>query len=302
MAATHPVLESPPKSSHHAPLISLLITFYKLLADLRIYPIRELQLGPHPSTSIDLDTAAEWQFTDPEALDLLYRIPYIVDEHNQGHRLMYETQSMCYLSERGDALAFEMARDPAYQNRMDLIPPHIVNLTHASNSGENLLYDVRARSITSWDHFGSKRDDYLDCTFRKMGDPENALVKWIRAYLSLHWVPDDMNWHHAITSPEKGADEPMDQDVALKKVFEESGWDIDVLPDRIVDDEDGTLLAATLEDARLKATRKFDIHVYTTKKKMWNRRWDDRNCQSRDEDESGNKLVSTSRMRKVTGD
>ena len=302
MATTQPPLDLRPKLGSHAPLISLLTTFYKLLADLRIYPIRELQLGPHLASSINLDVVAEWQFTDAEALDLLYQLPYIVDKHDQGHRLLYETQSMCYLSERGDALAFEMARDPAYQNRTDLIPPHIVNLTHANNGGENLLYDVRNRTITSWDHFGSKRDDYLDCTFKKMGDPENALVKWITAYLSLHWVPDDMNWHHAITSPEKGANDPMEQDVALKKVFEESGWISDVLPGHILDDEDGVLLAAALEEARVEATRNFDVQVYSTKKKMWYRKWDEGNYRGRDEYESDNEQISTSRLRKATGD
>ena len=300
MAAAHPPLDSRPKAGRHAPLISLLTTFYNLLVDLRTFPPRELQLGPHPPDSVDVVAAAEWRFTDPEALDLLYQLPYIVSDSNHDHRLLYETSPLCYLGQCGD-LAFEIARDPNYQKRMDLIPPHIINLTHAHNMGENLLYDVRARTITSWDHFGSKRDDYLDCTFRKMGDPDNALVKWIKAYLSLQWVPDDMNWHHPITSLEKGMDEPMEQDVALKKVFVESGWDIKVLPDRIVDDEDGALLARAFEEARLAATRDFDIQIYRTKKKMRYRKYDAGNFRGKDEYESDNERVSTSRARKATG-
>jgi len=96
-------------------------------------------------------------------------------------------------------------------------------------------------------------------------------------------------------------DEPMEQDVALKKVFVESGWDINVLPDRIVDDEDGALLARAFEEARLAATRDFDIQMYRTKKKMWYRKYDAGNFRGKDEYESDNERVSTSRARKATG-
>ena len=138
-----PQLQNPCHSNPHAPL-SLLTTFYTLLSDLRFYHPDKIAHPPHPPDSINLEEAAEYGFTDPDALALLYQLPYLVIGYDR--ELWYNAPHQCYVGDHAD---WETARDPTYLGNMDLIPRHMVNLTSPLNSGVNLLYDVRRRTITA---------------------------------------------------------------------------------------------------------------------------------------------------------
>lgn len=173
---------------------------------------------------------------------------------------------------------------------MDLIPRHMVNLTSPLNSGVNLLYDVRARTITAWNHFddgpvdeGDDNDADGEYDFarslrervpRGMGDVQNQLVQWVLWFLKLENVPKTFfnNANIAATIGEHVRDE----DKALRGVFEEAGWDMSVVKgiEERHWNRDGTALAARLEEARLKAKRNFDVETYTRLHKDWMRKFD----------------------------
>ena len=280
--------QSPQKSATsqpHAPLISLLTTFYTLLSDLRYHKAEQIAHPPHPSDSINLEEAAEYNFTDPDALALLYQLPYLVIS---GEReLWFNTPNQCYLGKHAN---WETARDPTYGGE-DLIPRHMVNLTSPYNSGVNILYDVRACTITAWNHFedgpfednNEPEHDFARSLRarvpRGMGDPENQLVQWVLRLLKLDHAPriTRNNWNVIDTTR-------FEDGKALKKVYKEAGWDPSAaegleaaawVAQALGEDPDGTILVAKLEEARIKAKRNFDVEMYARLHKEWEREYED---------------------------
>jgi hypothetical protein len=271
-------------SNPHAPLISLLTTFYTLLSDLRYYHPSHISHPPHPSDSIDFEEADEWNFTDPDALALLYHLPYLVFGGDRD--LYYETAERSFIRDPN----WETARDPTYLGNADLIPRHMINLTAARNSGVNLLYDVRARTITAWNHFddpvpAEEVDGQHDwagglraCVPRGVGDVQNQLVQWVLRYLRLELVP--RVWFNNKRTTNTVYSE---EDRALRKVFERAGWDASVaegieaaawMTQAAGEDADGSRLVATLEEARIRAKCNFDVDTYTRLHREWMREYD----------------------------
>jgi len=289
VAFSAPSPPTPPQKSAtsqpHAPLISLLTTFYTLLSDLRYYMPEKIAHPPHPPDSINLEEAAEYNFTDPDALALLYQLPYLV--LGSDRELLFNTPQQCYLGKHAN---WETARDPTYGGE-DLIPRHMVNLTSPYNSGVNLLYNVRACTITAWNHFDDGPfDDNEEPEHdfarslrlrvpRRMGDPQNQLVQWVLRLLKLDHVPrmTRNNWNVIdATRFEDGK--------ALKKVYEESGWDPSIVEgleaaawvaQALGEDPDGTILVTKLEEARIRAKRNFNVEMYTRLHQEWDREYSD---------------------------
>ena len=130
-------------TSPHAPLITALTTFYTLLADLHHYPPSAITLPPLPTgrysgDRIDTDAARDNGF-GPEAIDLLSQLPFLTDSDCQ---IAYDTQALNYLDDDA-ADAFDFARDPAYQERTDLMAEYVVVLTRGLMYGTELIYDTR---------------------------------------------------------------------------------------------------------------------------------------------------------------
>ena len=135
-----------PPSSSHQPLISSFTTLYTLLADLQYYPPTNIifpipSTGRHSADRINITAAHENGF-GPEAIDLLYQLPYLSDTDKH---LAYDTEPLNYLDE-GSEEAFSFARDPTYQDLLPnyVFPEHVVVLTRGIGAGVEVFYDVRS--------------------------------------------------------------------------------------------------------------------------------------------------------------
>jgi hypothetical protein len=251
----------------YEPLVKLLTTFYDLLVDLQYIPASAIKLPPHSTDSFDLAEAAEWQFTDSDAMKLIQHLPYIVFSSGD-YPLYHETYCLCYVDETSDS-PFEMTRDPTRLGRLDLIPPHVINLTNAHNGGVNVLYNIRTGTITAWNHFYDEpEDDWAAQPAKELNVIDNELVRWVLAFLKLDIVPR-IGFNMADIS-----DRNEEEDVALREVFKESGWDA-TAADGIESDNggDASALVARLEEARIRAKRNFDIDAFTLRQRQWQERF-----------------------------
>ncbi|KAF2159120.1 hypothetical protein M409DRAFT_30401 [Zasmidium cellare ATCC 36951] len=176
--------------AHHATLISLLTSLYSILIDQQYTPAITLISPPHPAFLIDIPAASEANITNPDLLTLLLHLSYLITSIEIP--LTYETLPLVYTNTAFDpsasADAFDFARDPACQDRTDLIPPGMLVLTRAHNGGETLLYELDTRRIRVWNHFLDEGDDWRGTRAWDIEDEGNPLVGWIRKWIGLECV------------------------------------------------------------------------------------------------------------------
>jgi len=253
----------------HAALISSLTTFYNVLTDLQYLPTQFLRPPPHSQTDFDITAATEAGFTNVEALALLTRLPFIIDG-GTNYPLTYETEPLCYINTQehtgASEEAFDFARDPTQQDRNDLIPDGVINLTRAKTSGTSLIYDVQEKTITAWNHFDDEAEHWQENRAYGMDEDGNPLYLWIRNLISLVWVPQFINGWPDIISLEGPpiTEEPDEEKRALRQLHVDSGWDASAIS------EGGSgSLPERLERARLRARRDLRADELQRRRKQW---------------------------------
>jgi len=241
----------------HAALIISITTLYVLLTDLQYLTPQDIRLPKHAATDFDTTAAAEAGFTDPEALALLRRLPFVID-NGADFLITYETVPLCYINTEEDSgaseEAFDFARDPTYQDQTDLMPDGVINLTRAKNGGTSLIYNVKRKTITAWNHFNDEVERWQENTAYGMDEEENPLYVWIRNWMSLVWVPHFVNDSPTFESMEgpPQCEEPDEETRASYQMYIDSGWDISAAQ------EGGSgSIPERLERARLRAKREF---------------------------------------------
>ncbi|PTU19276.1 hypothetical protein P175DRAFT_0502801 [Aspergillus ochraceoroseus IBT 24754] len=288
-------------TSPHNPLISALTTLYTLLVDLRYIPASTLvlpssQTRRHPRNCINRSAAAQNGFSE-EVIELAYQIPYIADE---DYQVNYDTQPLCYLARVPEVSgedndknnepeeiegedAWEFARDPTFQDRLDLWTGHnILVLTRGGLYGVELIYDLDKQTITEWQPFETP-ETWRSLPAIPMTSSQNPLYVWIRAFLALQNIPldDDIliprepeelgypgdnasegkmrEWRERVEDAEK--------ERGLKDVYVGCGWKTDTV-DRVEDDAQLPIWEA-LEQARRRAGEEFRGEEFGERKEAW---------------------------------
>lgn len=276
--------------TQHAPLVSALKTFYNLLADLgsieRSDIISPPDSGSYPLERFDVAAASEAGFGD-EALQVLRVIPYLAESASDC-LLDYETVSLNYLDGNSD-FAFDFARDPTYQERMDLMPEYVVVLTRGRTGGTELVYNARTSQITAWNHFNDEEEWTAQPSFT-MDDVQNPLYQWIIDFLQLRRFPldgmslvqvrsedeymDAFNFPHPnMRASERKLWETQlhgyRYEATLAKVFIAAGWNVDVVTNLL--NEASIPMWDRLEKARVAANAGFCLEDFNGRKEEWER-------------------------------
>jgi len=257
----------------HAALIRSLTTLYTLLTDLQYLPSLYIRHPPHASTAFDATAAVDAGFKNAEAFALLRRLPYVVNE-GTTFPLAYETEPLCYINTQespgASKEAFDFARDPTQQDRTDLMLDGAINLTHAKNGGTSLIYDVKKKTITAWNHFNDEAEHWQENRAYGMEEEGNPLYVWIGNWLSLVWVPQFINGWPDVISLEgpPQVEEPDEEMRSLKQLHVASGWDISA----VATGGSGGVLAR-FESARLRAKRDLRIDELQRRREEWEERW-----------------------------
>lgn len=190
----------------HAPLITSMTSFYKLLIDMAYLAESDLILPDattkrHKADAIDREAAKAAGFDD-EVIELMYHLPYLREFYGEMP-IAWETEHQSYLKD--SVSDFTEQRDPMWQGRND-IPSHAMMITKGMRDGTVLVYDVNncksphpppcaERSnrdfigrMTNWVpmHEDPAYDDYQHLPSQQ---PEEIIGEWMQKYRMLIWIP-----------------------------------------------------------------------------------------------------------------
>ncbi|KAH8799633.1 hypothetical protein F5884DRAFT_810674 [Xylogone sp. PMI_703] len=189
-------------------IATLFLQLYTVLIDMRFIPASRLHQAPH-NPPINTEKCRALGMS-PEVIDLLERLPYLVDSERYGtvmtpgYVIAPGMLSLSFLPDPDSRDALHIARDPndvcgqEITNENAYIEPWSVTLTRAQyrespwvvlNTKENIITDVNWSERSSlWPDppVGSNRWYYNN---QPAKPAEQFLEDWIQKFVQLEWVP-----------------------------------------------------------------------------------------------------------------
>ncbi|RFU26622.1 hypothetical protein B7463_g9712, partial [Scytalidium lignicola] len=186
---------------------ALFLQLYTVLIDMRFIPASHLHQAPH-NPPINTEKCRALGMS-PEVIDLLERLPYLVDSESYGtvmtpgYVIAPEMLSLSFLPDPDSRDALQIARDPN-----DVCGQEITN-ENAYIEPWSCYFDTQYRE-SSWVVFNTRENTITDVNWSKRSslwpDPpagsnrwyynnrpakpaEQFLEDWIQKFIQLEWIP-----------------------------------------------------------------------------------------------------------------